>query len=101
MFKLLALFAISALIGTSAAVPVRGHHGQKQAATGSTAAANTAVGTPCTAGAGGADAALPLCKDTPNGFGCTFSASTNACFGTPPCPGTVFTPADTAGLVCG
>ncbi|KAJ7065803.1 hypothetical protein C8F01DRAFT_1351922 [Mycena amicta] len=115
MFRLFTILPILAvLVAHSAAAPHRGHRGGAgtAAAAGNAAATGVAVGTqtatadasqstPCTAGAGGVDANLPLCKDVANGFGCTNAAFTNLCFGTPPCPGVTFTPADTAGAVCG
>ncbi|KAF7358589.1 hypothetical protein MSAN_01197400 [Mycena sanguinolenta] len=114
MFKLLTILPfLAALFANSAvAAPHRGGVGT-QAAAGNAAPAAVAVGTqttaadasqptPCTAGDGAAvDADLPLCKDVANGFGCTNVAFFNTCFGTPPCPGVTFSPADTAGIVCG
>ncbi|KAJ7890311.1 hypothetical protein B0H13DRAFT_1873126 [Mycena leptocephala] len=110
MFKLLTILPfLAALVANSVAAPHRGGVGTKAAA-GNAAAAGVAVGTqtttadasqstPCTAGDGAAeDADLPLCKDVANGFGCTNVAFFNSCFGTPPCPGVTFLPADTAGI---
>ncbi|KAJ6529569.1 hypothetical protein DFH09DRAFT_1370987 [Mycena vulgaris] len=119
MFKLLAILPfLAALVASSVAAPHRGGGGKKAAA-GNVAAAGVAVGaagvavgtqtttadasqpTPCTSDGAGDDGDLPLCKDVANGFGCTNTAFFNLCFGTPPCPGVTFSPADTAGAVCG
>ncbi|KAJ7202365.1 hypothetical protein GGX14DRAFT_654298 [Mycena pura] len=121
---------LAALIATSVAAPHRGGVGTKAAGNAAaagvavgtqTTTADASQSTPCTAGDGAAeDADLPLCKDVANGFGvslpdacmfivwkftiihsqCTNVAFFNSCFGTPPCPGVTFSPADTAGIVC-
>ncbi|KAJ7792346.1 hypothetical protein B0H14DRAFT_3876838 [Mycena olivaceomarginata] len=112
MFKLLTILPfLAALVANSVAAPHRGGVGTKAAA-GNAAAAGVAVGTqtttadasqstPCSSDGAAGDAVLPLCKDVANGFACTTEAFFNSCFGTPPCPGVTFSPADTAGIVCG
>ncbi|KAJ6529758.1 hypothetical protein B0H19DRAFT_1082868 [Mycena capillaripes] len=109
MFKLLTILPfLAALVANSVAAPHRGGVGTKAAA-GNAAAPEVVVGTqtttadasqstPCTAGE---DADLPLCTDVANGFRCTNAAFFNSCFGTPPCPGVIFSPADTAGILRG
>ncbi|KAF8197816.1 hypothetical protein K438DRAFT_1759935 [Mycena galopus ATCC 62051] len=90
MFKLLTILPfLAALVANSVAAPVGTQ----------TTTADASQSTPCTAGDGAAeDADLPLCKDVANPFGCTNVAFFNSCFGTPPCPGVTFSPADTAGI---
>ncbi|KAJ7369137.1 hypothetical protein DFH08DRAFT_796930 [Mycena albidolilacea] len=117
MFKLLTILPfLAAIVANSVAAPHRGGVGTKAAA-GNAAAAGVAVGTqtttadasqstPCSSDGAAGDAVLPLCKDVANGFAkftflymqCTTEAFFNSCFGTPPCPGVTFSPADTAGI---
>ncbi|KAF8161932.1 hypothetical protein K438DRAFT_2025629, partial [Mycena galopus ATCC 62051] len=103
MFKLLTILPFfAALVANSVAAPHRGGVGTKVAAGNAdavvgtqTTTADASQSTPCTAGDGAAeDADLLLCKDVANGFGCTNVAFFNSCFGTPPCPGVTFSPAD-------